>query len=193
MKPAWRGAVEASTLTLRLRMTRTPPLLRPFPRLVVWLSVAWLALPIVAAHADGAATHEIRKTEPRIAAGGQGSASLTIAAKNGWHVNAEAPITVSLSSADAGLTIAKTKLGRADLAESTKDAARFDIPVSCAAEAAVGKKTITAEAKFVMCQESACKPVKETLALNVEVTLAAAAPTPGTGKAKAANGKTRTK
>ena len=121
------------------------------------------------AYAD-APTHEIRKTEPKVAAGGHASASLTIAAKNGWHVNAEAPITVSLKSSDAGLTVAKEKMTRADLAESTKDAARFDIPLSCAADAAAGPKTINAEAKFVMCQESACKPVKETLALAIEVT-----------------------
>ena len=141
-----------------------------------------LTLSTPAAHAD-AATHEIRKTDPKVAAGGQGNASLTIAAKNGWHVNGEAPITVSLSTTDAGLTVAKAKLGRGDLAESTKDAARFDIAFSCAADAAAGKKTINAEAKFVMCQESACKPVKETLSFNVEVTPPAAAG-PVSGKAK---------
>jgi len=137
------------------------------------------------AYAD-APTHEIRKTEPKVAAGGHASASLTIAAKNGWHVNAEAPITVSLKSSDAGLTVAKEKMTRADLAESTKDAARFDIPLSCAADAAAGPKTINAEAKFVMCQESACKPVKETLALAIEVTPAnAPVVAKKSGKAKA--------
>ena len=123
------------------------------------------------ARADGA-THELRKTEPKVTAGGKGNASLTIAAKNGWHVNGEAPITVSLSSADAGLTVSKPKLSRSDLVESSKDAARFDIAFACTDP---GKKTITAEAKFVMCQESACKPVKETLAFNIEVTPAVAA------------------
>jgi hypothetical protein len=41
-----------------------------------------------------------------------------------------------------------------------------------------------------MCQESACKPVKETLALNLEVTPAAAPPV---AKAKPGKGKTKTK
>jgi hypothetical protein len=141
------------------------------------------------ARADSAATHEIRKTEPKVSAGGHANASLTIAAKNGWHVNAEAPITVSLTTTDAGLTLAKTKLNRADLAESTKDAARFDIALTCAADAAAGQKTINAEAKFVMCQESACKPVKETLALAIEVTPAATAAGPGKPKSS----KTKTK
>ena len=129
-------------------------------------------------------THEIRKTEPKVAAGGHASASLTIAAKNGWHVNAEAPITVSLKSTDAALVVAKEKLTRADLAESTQSAARFDIALTCAADAAAGPKTINAEAKFVMCQESACKPVKETLALAIEVTPAGAPATKKSGKTK---------
>jgi DsbC/DsbD-like thiol-disulfide interchange protein len=120
-----------------------------------------------------APTHELRKTEPKAVAGAKASASLTIAAKNGWHVNDEAPITVALASTDAGLTVAKPKLTRADLVESTKEAARFDIAFLSAEP---GQKTITAEAKFVMCQETACKPVKETLAFNIEVAPAAAAP-----------------
>ena len=37
-----------------------------------------------------------------------------------------------------------------------------------------GKKTINAEARFVLCQEQACKPVKETLALALDITPAAA-------------------
>jgi hypothetical protein len=148
------------------------------------LSLVLAALP---ARADGP-THEIRKTEPKVTAGGHASASLTIAAKNGWHVNAEAPITVSLKSSDAGLTVAKEKMTRADLAESTKDAARFDIALACAADAPAGQKTINAEAKFVMCQESACKPVKETLALAIEVTPAAGA---AAGKTKPGKAKTK--
>ena len=146
-----------------------------------------LVLAAVPARADGP-THEIRKTEPKVTAGGHASASLTIAAKNGWHVNAEAPITVSLTTTDAGLTLAKSKLNRADLVESTKDAARFDIALACAADAPAGQKTINAEAKFVMCQESACKPVKETLALAIEVTPAAGA---AVGKTKPGKAKTK--
>jgi hypothetical protein len=139
--------------------------------LVCPMIVALLAIPAGRAHAD-AATHEIRKTEPKVAAGGSGSASLTIAARNGWHVNDEAPITVSLSTFGAGLTVAKTKLSRADLAVSTKETARFDIPFTAGDP---GQRTINAEAKFVMCQATACKPVKETLAFNIEVTAAAPA------------------
>ena len=114
--------------------------------------------------------YEITKIEPKVAVGGTGTASLTIKVKGGWHVNGEAPISLALT-APAGLSVKKDKLTRADLAASTNDTARFDIPVS-ATEA--GKKTINAEAHFVLCQEQACKPVKETVALAVDVTPPAA-------------------
>jgi hypothetical protein len=124
----------------------------------------------VASAAD--ALYEIKKTEPKVVLGATGTASLTITAKAPWHVNAEAPITVALTP-PAGVTVQKAKLTRADLAQSTQESARFDIPVSATEP---GKKTINAEARFVLCQEQACKPVKETLALAVEITPAAAAP-----------------
>ena len=41
--------------------------------------------------------YEIKKTEPKVAVGATATASLTITAKAGWHVNAEAPITVALT------------------------------------------------------------------------------------------------
>ena len=126
--------------------------------------------------------YEIAKTEPKVAVGGKGAASVTIATKNGWHVNAEAPITLALTP-PAGVTIAKTKLARADLAASTQVSARFDVPFEVAD---AGNKVISAEARFVICQETACKPVKETLAFNIEVG-PPAPPAPkakGKGKAK---------
>lgn len=124
------------------------------------------------------ALYEIKKTEPKVAVGATATASLTITAKAGWHVNGEAPISVALT-APAGVTLQKVKLTRADLAQSTPEAARFDIPVS-ATEA--GKKTINAEARFVLCQEQACKPVKETLALAVDITPAEPAAAPKAAK-----------
>ena len=123
--------------------------------------------------------YEIKKTDAKVAVGGKGTASVTIATKNGWHVNAEAPITLSLTP-PAGITLPKAKLARADLAASTQESARFDVPIEAAEP---GSKVIAAEARFVICQETACKPVKETLSLNVEV--AAPAPAPKAKKAKA--------
>ena len=115
------------------------------------------------------ALYEIKKTEPKVAVGATATASLTITPRPAGTSTREAPITVALTP-PAGVTVQKAKLTRADLAQSTQESARFDIPVS-ATEA--GKKTINAEARFVLCQEQACKPVKETLALALDVTPAA--------------------
>ena len=145
-------------------------------------SIATMSFVLAAGFSTAAdSLYEIKKTEPKVAVGATATASLTITAKAGWHVNDKAPITVALT-APAGVTVPKAKLTRADLAQSSKETARFDIPVS-ATEA--GKKTINAEARFVLCQEQACKPVKETLALAVDITPAAAeTPPKGLKKSK---------
>jgi hypothetical protein len=152
-------------------------LVRSQIRLAVPALLAALALSSQV-RAEGS-TYELKKTEPKVAVGARSSASLTIAARNGWHVNGEAPISISLV-APAGLTLVKTKLVRGDLAESTLQAARFEIPFE-AVDA--GTKVVTAEARFVMCQESACKPVKETLSFNIEVSPAAPIAAPPKAKA----------
>lgn len=138
-------------------------------RLLLALALVGAAAP--AANAADGALYEITKTDLKVAVGGTATTSLTIKVKGGWHVNGEAPISLALTPA-SGLSVKKAKLTRADLAASTADTARFDIPVS-ASEA--GKKTINAEAHFVICQEQSCKPVKETLALAVDVSAPGAA------------------
>jgi len=143
-------------------------------RTTLALALAFAPLPLAAGATAARAAeslYEITKVEPKVAVGATGTASLTIKVKGGWHVNDEAPISVALTT-PAGVTVKKAKLTRADLAASSKESARFDIPVS-ATEA--GKKTIGAEAHFVLCQEQACKPVKETVTLAIEVTPPAAA------------------
>jgi DsbC/DsbD-like thiol-disulfide interchange protein len=140
----------------------------------------------VAAALCGASAHaeeklyEIKKTDAKVAVGGKATTSVTIATKNGWHVNGEAPITLSLTP-PAGITLPKTKLARADLAASTQESARFDVAFEAAEP---GSKVIAAEARFVICQETACKPVKETLSLTVDVSAAAPAKDKAAKKSK---------
>jgi hypothetical protein len=148
--------------------------MKPFAFVVASLLLAG------AGTARAEALYEVTKTEPKLAVGGTATATVTMKAKGGWHLNAEAPITVALT-APAGVTVPKPKLSRGDLAASSTDSARFDIPIT-AAEA--GKKSITAEAKFVICQEQACKPVKETVTLALDVTPPAPAPAASPAKKK---------
>jgi len=116
-------------------------------------------------------THTVEAPEVALTTGKAGSATVTVLGRNGWHVNEEAPITLTIN-APAGVAIAKAKLSRTDLAESKPERARFDVQVT--AEKA-GRQPVQAEARFVMCQESACKPVKETVTLMLEVSTDAAA------------------
>jgi hypothetical protein len=152
-----------------------------------------LAIPLMLSTARAADTHDVTKTDGRAPVGQPTKLAVAIQGKNGWHVNEEAPISLKLTPGP-GVAVTKPSLARADLAESKPDRARFDIEARCDAP---GPRTITAEARFVMCQESACKPVKETLTLALEGTAAAkeeAKPVPAVKPAKGArkgNGRSR--
>jgi len=142
------------------------------------------------------ATYEIQKSVAPATVGAPATVSITVVGKNGWHVNSEAPITAAVK-ADPSVALPKAKLTRADLAQSSKESARFDIPFS---STEAGKKAITAQTRFVMCQEQACKPASETVAFEVNVQ---PTPVPGasaapkdkgnTAKVKPAVGKAATK
>src|SRR6185503_12560905 len=83
------------------------------------------ALPALA---DNSEMFDLKTAETKVAPGAKGSASLTIAAKGGWHVNMEkeSPFKATLTP-DAGVTVAKTTLDRSDLAVKDQAAPRFDI------------------------------------------------------------------
>ena len=129
----------------------------------------------VRAEAAEPAFYAIEKSAKDATVGTASTASVAVVGKNGWHVNAEAPITLTLV-ADPGVALAKGKLTRADLAETSLERARFDLAFT---PSTPGKKKITGDARFVMCQEQACKPVKESVVLEVAV----AETSPATGKA----------
>jgi hypothetical protein len=110
-------------------------------------------------------TYEVKKTDAKATVGVKGTTSITIAAKSGWHVNEEAPVSVKLTP-QAGIAVEKAKLTKADLAQRTKDLARFDVAFT---PSEAGRKTINCEASFVMCQATTCKPIREKIALAVDV------------------------
>jgi hypothetical protein len=123
-----------------------------------------LLAPALPAHADD--NYQVSKTDAVVTVGSKGKASVTIAAKQGWHLNAEAPLTLKLGTTP-GLDLDKAKLGRPDLAMSNETQARFDVGITASEP---GKKALDAEASFVLCQENACQPVKSKLTLNVDAT-----------------------
>lgn len=129
-----------------------------------------ITFPAAVIAADG--TYEITKTDATGAILSPTKASVAVMAKQGWHLNHEAPFTLKLSPR-AGVETPKNKLTRADLAVSTDTTARFDVTLT---PTAIGRQTVEAEAGFVLCQDTACRPIKEKLALVIESTEAVKPP-----------------
>lgn len=141
----------------------------------MWAGAALALVLVTGSRAQAEDIYEVKKADAKAAVGVKATTSVIIAAKSGWHVNAEAPVSLKLLP-DPGIAVAKPKLTRADLAQSTEDLARFDVAFTASEP---GKKVINAEASFVMCQATTCKPVREKLALAIDV-----APAGGPVKAK---------
>jgi hypothetical protein len=112
--------------------------------------------------ADG--TFEVTTTPATGVVGSKAQAGVTIKAKAGWHLNAEAPLTLKLSPAP-GVAVDKPKLAREDLAATSETEARFAVGLTLSEP---GKQAVEAEAGFVLCRDDACRPIKEKLTLAVE-------------------------
>ena len=109
-------------------------------------------------------SYDVKAKAAKATVGEKATASVTIASKKGWHLNAEAPLTLKLSPGP-GVTVDRPKLTRADLAASSENSARFDVLLAASNP---GTSEIAAEAGFVLCQESECRPVKEKLVIGVD-------------------------
>ena len=124
---------------------------------------AWLVLAGAPARsADDA--FEVKPSLVKATLGERTTASVAIATKKGWHLNAEAPLTLKLTPGP-GITVEKPRLVRADLAASTDSTARFDVALVAAN---AGHGDVQAEAGFVICQETLCRPIKEKVVIGVE-------------------------
>jgi hypothetical protein len=130
---------------------------------------------LLLAAAGSASAGDNFEVKPAGAAGAVGeqlTASVTITAKQGWHLNHEAPLSLKLAP-PPGVVVAKPRLGREDLAVAGETQARFDVGLTLAEP---GRKVIAAEAGFVLCRADACQPIKEKLSLTAEASPAKAAP-----------------
>jgi hypothetical protein len=124
---------------------------------------AWTVLTGATARAADDA-YEVKPSPVKATQGEKTSASVAIATKKGWHLNAEAPLTLKLTPGP-GITVEKPRLARADLAASTDSSARFDVALVASQ---VGHGEVQAEAGFVICQETLCRPIKEKVVIGVE-------------------------
>jgi hypothetical protein len=154
-----RDLVNRLTLTMRpftMRFAKITPYL-------VAACAAWLLLAGGPARAAGDA-YEVKSNPVKATVGEKTTASVNIATKTGWHLNEEAPFTLKLTPGQ-GITVEKPRLVRADLAASTDSTARFDVVLVAGKE---GHGEVQADASFVICQETICRPIKEKVVISVE-------------------------
>ena len=103
-------------------------------------------------------------------AGAEASAMVSVTPAAGYHVNTEYPIELTLQ-APAGVTLAKTKFTAGGMDKAKGDADKMEekglvLAVKLTPSAA-GTYTINGTFKFAVCQEDACHPKKETVAIVV--------------------------
>ena len=135
---------------------------------------AWLVLAGATARtADD--SYEVKPSHVKATLGEKANASVAIATKKGWHLNAEAPLTLKLTPGP-GIAVEKPRLARADLAASSDSTARFDVALVAAM---LGHGDVQAEAGFVICQATICRPIKEKVVIGVDASLPGA---PGSAK-----------
>jgi len=140
---------------------------------LAFLVLVPLVCPAAALAAD--ADYAVDSKDAIVTVGERGKARVTISARGGWHLKAEAPLTLNLSPAK-GLAVDKRMLERADLALRNDTTAIWVVGVVASGP---GKKAIAAEAGFEICLKDVCRPIKEKIKLAV---VAAARGKHATGK-----------
>ncbi|MEO8703579.1 MAG: hypothetical protein ABI867_26255 [Kofleriaceae bacterium] len=91
---------------------------------------------------------------------------LAIAVDRGLTISRDAPVIVDLVP-EAGVTIKKRRLGRADAVDPEADAPRFAVPVR---GDAAGDHAVKVRIRFWLCGGKACRPVEVRRLVTVSVT-----------------------
>lgn len=99
------------------------------------------------------------------AVGGEGRAEVTLEGRNGYHVNQEYPIQLTLRP-PAGVEVAKTTLAREDA--STFEEARAVFPVALTPRAA-GRHEVAGELSFSVCNPQNCLMERRPVSIAVDV------------------------
>ncbi|MCA1826146.1 MAG: hypothetical protein LC689_04295 [Myxococcales bacterium] len=99
----------------------------------------------------------------KVKKGETASAKVEVVPRSDAHVSPDAPISLTVSAGPA-VSLAKTKLGRAEARETKAHGVEFDVPFTASARDEV-KGTLS----FFICTEKLCEKQKREIALAVEV------------------------
>jgi hypothetical protein len=97
--------------------------------------------------------------------GSEGSFKVTVVPKAPWHMNLDFPTSLAMGAPD-GVKLAKADLKKADAAKLDENSAEFAVKFT---PEAAGDKTFTGTFKFAVCQDEACSPVTEEVAVKIAV------------------------
>lgn len=111
------------------------------------------------------ASYAVKVDVPPAAVGKHAIVKLHLKPGQGYHVNKEFPVGVTLVSS-AGVKTDKPKLGKADAARFDETGVDFDLDLVAAAP---GKQVVAADMKFAVCSATACEPKREKVSFTLEV------------------------
>ncbi len=111
-------------------------------------------------------TFETRGTSHEVQTGKSGALKLAIKPSAGFHVSPDAPLKIGLES-EPGLELAKKTLGHDDAKDKKSEAPEFEVKFGAVQP---GKKSISVDAMFFVCNEKLCerKTEKLNVAINVK-------------------------
>lgn len=124
------------------------------------------AAPAKAPEGGGGANYAIATT-PQTApfkVGSEGRVEVRLTGRNGYHVNQEYPIALTLQTAE-GVKLAKTKLVRADA--SAFEEAQAVLPIALTPENA-GRKALRGTLDFSVCNPQNCLLERQDVAVEIE-------------------------
>ncbi|HET9552654.1 MAG TPA: hypothetical protein VFP50_06775 [Anaeromyxobacteraceae bacterium] len=135
------------------------------------VAAAVLALGLAARAADPSAEAgksyriEASATPSAPKAGAAGTLVIAIQPLQKAHVHPQAPLKVTLEGTP-GLTLAKTQLGRKDVADPKAEAPRFEVPFTATA---AGKQEAKAKVDFFICSDQWCVKQVRDVVVAVDV------------------------
>jgi hypothetical protein len=104
-------------------------------------------------------------TSQEVQTGKSGNLKLSIKPAAGYHVSPDAPLKIGLA-ADSGLELSKKTLGHDDAKDKKSEAPEFDVKFGALE---TGKKAITVDATFFVCNPKLCERKTEKLQVAINV------------------------
>jgi hypothetical protein len=134
-----------------------------------------LALVALRADAQGSAGWSLQVPERiELAAGATGTLPIAISVERGQTISKDGGIVLDLAP-EAGVSLKRRRLGRADAVDPDDEAPHFAVPLRAEA---TGDFTIKLHLRFWLCGTKVCRPIDARRAVTISIAAAAPPPPP---------------